>query len=283
MALQEYASRDGVIAYARRGMGDPLVLVHGVYPGASHREFDRNVAAWQRRFTVYTPDLLGFGQSDAPRRAHSAQQHQHLLRDFVKDVVGRPATLVATGLGAGIAARLGVYDDAWVDRLVLIAPPNKDVYHEPPGLADRFSRFLLGTLAVGAGLYGVHASRPGLYEFLKESYHDRRAISRETIDHMFVEANEPHKMMAYISAMCGYFDVDLSNWLPSVRRPVQLVVGRDRIPVPEGRWLQGPPGSPGKRLTVIDDARDFPHQEQSAVVNDAVLAFLDEPAPAPAV
>jgi pimeloyl-ACP methyl ester carboxylesterase len=275
MPLLEYAAPDGVIAYVRRGLGDPVLLVHGIYPGASHHEFDRNVAALAARFTVYVPDLLGFGQSDAPRRAHSAQQHHHLLRDFVKDVIAKPAAVVGSGLGAGVATRLAVYDDAWLNRLVLLAPPNQAVYHEPPGLADRLSRFLLGTLNIGAGHYHVASSRAGLVEFLRDSYHDRRAISRETVEHMFEEANEPHKIMAYISALCGYFDTDLARWLPSVRRPTLLVVGRDRLPVPQEQWLKPTPWSQGKRLVVVDDARDFPHQEQSARVNDLVAEFLD--------
>ncbi|HEX8325683.1 MAG TPA: alpha/beta hydrolase [Tepidisphaeraceae bacterium] len=274
MSLHEYRSRDGVIVYTKRGLGDPLLLVHGIYPGASHHEFDLNAAAWQGRFTVYAVDLLGFGQSDAPRRAHSAQMHQHLLRDLLKEVIAAPAAVVGSGDSAGIAARLGVYDDAWITKLVLLAPPNKPVYHEPPGLGDRFSQFLLGTLAVGTGHYTNAASRDGLREFLRESYHDRRAITPQIVDQMFVEANEPNKMMPYISSLCGYFDTDLANWLPYVRRPTQIVVGRDQLPVPQEKWLKPAQWSMGKRLDVVDDTRDFPHQERSAAVNELVLKFL---------
>lgn len=274
MALHEFRSRDGVIVYTRRGMGDPLLLLHGIYPGASHHEFDKNIAAWQSQFTVYTVDLLGFGQSDSPRRAHSVEMHQHLMRDFVQEVIAGPTALIASGLSTGIAARLGVYDDAWLSKMVLLAPPNKPIYHEPPGLADRFSQFLLGTLAIGTSYYTVAASRGGLREFLKESYHDRKAITRETIDQLFVEANEPNKMMPFISSLCGYFDVDLSNWLPYVRRATQIIVGQDQLPVPEEKWLKHAQWSMGKRLDVVSDTRDFPHQERSAAVNELVLKFL---------
>jgi pimeloyl-ACP methyl ester carboxylesterase len=274
MALHEYPSRDGVIVYTRRGMGDPLLLVHGIYPGASHDEFDHNVAALAARHTVYAVDLIGFGQSDAPRRAHSAEMHQHLLRDFLKDVIGKPTAVVGSGFSAGVAARLGVYDDALISHLILLAPPNKTEYHEPPGLGDRFSQFLLGTLAIGTSYYTVAASRGGLQEFLRESYHDPKAITRDRLDQLFTEANEPHKMMPFISALCGYFDTDLGSWLPYVRRPTQIIVGKDQLPVPEDRWLKPAQWSQGKQIDVIDDARDFPHQEQSARTNEAMLNFL---------
>lgn len=279
MSLREYASSQGTIVYTRRGLGDPVLLVHGIYPGASHHEFDHTVNALAARHEVYVVDLLGFGQSDSPRRAHDTQLHQHLLRDFIKEQINKPTAVIASGLSCGIAVRLGVYDDAWVSRLVLLAPPNPKVYHEPLGLADRFSHFLLGTLAIGAGHYGNASTRAGLREFLQISYHDPRAITRDVIDQMFVEANEPNKMMPYISALCGYFDTDLSNWLPSVRRPTLVLVGKDQLPVPSEKWLRPAVWSQGKWIDVVDDARDFPHQEQSAKVNGKLLDFLNGSSP----
>ena len=277
MALKEHATPDGILVYDQRGMGDPLLLVHGIYPGASHAEFARNTAALQRHHTVYSVDLIGFGQSDSPRRSHSAQMHQHLLRDFIRDVIGRPTHIVTSGLSAGIVARLGVYDDGILNRLVLLSPVHKEHFHEPPGLADRFSQFLLGTLAVGASNYRVAASVPGLYEFLRESYHQPKSITRDMIDHMFIEANEPNKMMPYISALSGYFDTDLTNWLPYVRRATQIIIGHDLLPVPHEQWMRKAQWSLGKRFDVVEKSRDFPHQEQSARTNALILEFLEQP------
>ena len=273
--MLEFATPQGVIAYARRGLGDPVVLLHGLYPGASHHEFDHNVSALQTRHTVYALDLLGFGQSDVPRIAHTADMHQHFVRDFIAGVIGAPAAVVASGAACGVAARLGVYDDGLLSRLVLLAPPNQSVYHEPPGLADRLSRFVLGTLAAGASLYEVDASPAGLAHWIGENYHDPTKVPRDKIHQLHVEANEPGKMMAHISRLCGYFDTDLAHWLPYVRRPTLLVVGRDCLPVPEAEWLRPAQWSQGKRLVVVDDAKNFPHEEQSAAVNGLVERFLE--------
>lgn len=277
MALKEHTTTDGILVYDQRGMGDPLLLVHGIYPGASHAEFSRNIPALQRHFTVYAVDLIGFGQSDTPRRSHSAQMHQHLLRDFIRDVVGVPVHIAASGISAGIAARLGVYEDSILNRIVLLSPVHKEDFHEPPGLADHFSQFLLGTLAIGASNYRVAASHPGIYEFLREHYHSPQAITRDMIDQLFIEANEPNKMMPYISALSGYFDTDLTHWLPSVRRATQIIIGSDLIPVPQDKWMRKAPWSMGRQFDVVEAARDFPHQEQSAQTNQLMIEFLSHP------
>ncbi len=274
MALLEYQSSRGVIAYDKRGFGDAVVLLHGIYPGASHDEYQHNIKALQQSHTVYALNLIGFGQSDVPRMSHSAQMHQHLLRDFIADVVGEPAHVVASGVSCGIAARLGVYDDPLVKSLVLISPAAQTTYREVPGLADRFAHFFLGTLAAGYTIYEVDASDDGLIHWIKANYHDPQKVLREKLKKLFIEANESNKMMAHISLLCGYFDTDLAHWLPYVRSRVLVVMGADLMPVPTEAWFRKAQWSKEKRLTVIENAKAFPHEEQSAKVNELVDSFL---------
>src|SRR3954468_18230469 len=98
MASRYYSSQHGQVHFQKRGMGDPLVLVHNVYPGASHEEYQYNIDALARHHTVYALDLLGFGQSDAPRLKYTAKTYIDLLADFVREEVPRPASIVASGL-----------------------------------------------------------------------------------------------------------------------------------------------------------------------------------------
>ena len=72
MASKYYTWHYGRVHYQKRGMGDPLLLVHNVYPGASWEEYERNIAELSRHHTVYAMDLLGFGLSDAPRMKYTA-------------------------------------------------------------------------------------------------------------------------------------------------------------------------------------------------------------------
>ncbi len=274
MSLHEYSTPRGVIAYDRRGFGEPVLLVHGIYPGASHDEYAQNVRALQQSHTVYSINLLGFGQSDVPRISHNTQMHQHILRDFTKDVIGEPAHIVASGVSCGVAARMGVYDDPVVRSLILLSPTTKDRYREVPGLADRFANFFLGTLAAGYSIYEVDSSDEGLDFWIRENYHDPKRVPRSKIKQLFVEAHEPNKMMAHISLLCGYFDTDLANWLPYSRSPVQVIAGEDLMPLPTTDWFRGGQWSKEKRLDVVPNAKAFPHDEQSAQANALILDFL---------
>src|SRR5215207_7878329 len=60
------------IAYTKRGDGPPVLLVHGIHAAAWSYEWRSNVDALARGHTVYTVDLLGFGQSDRPGTRYSS-------------------------------------------------------------------------------------------------------------------------------------------------------------------------------------------------------------------
>ena len=63
----------GDVFYARQGKGPAVVLLHGIYAGASGYEWRKNFDSPLRAlFNVYAPDWLGFGLSDKPRRRYTA-------------------------------------------------------------------------------------------------------------------------------------------------------------------------------------------------------------------
>src|SRR5512141_595906 len=74
------ANIDGInLAYARRGEGSPLVLIHG-YP-LDHSIWDEVAPLLEHDFELIIPDLRGFGQSDV------MQADQSIL-DYASDIAG---------------------------------------------------------------------------------------------------------------------------------------------------------------------------------------------------
>ena len=64
---RRYAWRHGEVTYKVKGRGEPLVLIHGIYAGASSFEYRRVFAQLAvKHHRVYAFDLLGFGLSDRP-------------------------------------------------------------------------------------------------------------------------------------------------------------------------------------------------------------------------
>ena len=86
-----YQWREGAVYYETAGPQDgrALLLIHGINAAASGYEMQRIFKPLATAgFRVYLPDLLGFGRSERPRLAYTAETFVDLWCDFARDVIG---------------------------------------------------------------------------------------------------------------------------------------------------------------------------------------------------
>src|ERR1051326_137347 len=116
--------RTGDVFYTVAGPEDapPVLLLHSVHLSASSFEWRKNFSALSRSFRVYAPDLIGFGLSDRPAMEYTADGYVHLITDFAREVIGRPAVVVARNHSAAFAVRAAYLDSQLFHRLVFLSP-----------------------------------------------------------------------------------------------------------------------------------------------------------------
>jgi len=113
----------GQIVYHLSGAGDPLVFLHGVYPGASSFEWSRVYASFALEHEVIAPDLIGFGESERPARALDLREQAESLIEFLHVLCGdRSPTIVASGLGAKLACMVAAQHPEFPQQLILWLP-----------------------------------------------------------------------------------------------------------------------------------------------------------------
>jgi 2-hydroxy-6-oxonona-2,4-dienedioate hydrolase len=102
------------------GQGEPVVLVHGF--GVSGRYMLPLADALAGRFSVFTPDLPGFGRSERPPAPLGIAGLADALGACLDALeLERPA-LVANSLGCQVVTELAVRQPARVGPLVLVGP-----------------------------------------------------------------------------------------------------------------------------------------------------------------
>src|SRR5258705_4762916 len=138
--------KHGRVFYKVSGTHDsapPLLFIHGVGAGASSFMWRKNFDELAKDFRVYALDLLGFGFSDKPPTAsYSADLYVELITDFIREVCGYPANVIASSLGAAYAIRVADEHPELINSLILNAPAGADALNRRPGMA-------------GAAVYGV--------------------------------------------------------------------------------------------------------------------------------
>ena len=107
------------VIYRVAGSGPPVVLIHGMLNSSSHwRAVALNLAS---DYTVIAPDLIGHGDSAAPRGDYSLGAHAASIRDLLAAIGIDRATIVGHSLGGGVAMQFFYQFPQRTERLVLIS------------------------------------------------------------------------------------------------------------------------------------------------------------------
>jgi pimeloyl-ACP methyl ester carboxylesterase len=279
MASHYYSWHHGNVHYAKKGMGDPVVLVHNIYPGADHREFEHNLNELARHFTVYAPDLLGFGQSDAPRLKYTAETYVELISDFLREVVTEPAAVVTAGLTCAYVTEVAAAHPELFTRLVFVCPRSEPTGLDSPAWFAPVRHFFLTTPPLGGGYYETMAGQAELDLFLHQVFYHPKHVTPDLIARLHANANQPGAVFPYASLVTGYLDRPLLAALPRVRIPLLLLWGRHARPTPVEHSVRLAALARYGRLEVIEDAGAWPHYEQSAAVNRLIEEYLKDPLP----
>ena len=119
------------------GQGPAVVLLHGIYAGASGYEWRKNFDALSEHFNVYAPDWLGFGLSDKPRIRYTDAVYVEQLARFLREVVQEPCVLVASSLATAYAVQVAHDAPDLVQSLILVCPTGfRHLAHTPDAGAE---------------------------------------------------------------------------------------------------------------------------------------------------
>jgi pimeloyl-ACP methyl ester carboxylesterase len=227
-----YAWTRGAVRYTVKGRGEPVVLLHGIYPGASSFEYRRVFDHLAERYRVFALDLLGFGQSERPAIDYTPALYVELIEDFLQQVVGatdQPALVIASGLSAGYAILAAANRPRQFSRLTLIEPgPLTDETRPEVDVAQAARRALLRSPLLGESLYNLSVSRLGLRMRLGSSvYSSAAAVSDDILDHYHTTAHQPGARFAPADARSGALLTPINDAFASLTVPTLLIWGRN--------------------------------------------------------
>ena len=106
------------IHYLKAGKGPPVVLVHG---GASDaREWIPTMARFGDRFSLYAPDLPGFGKSERDEKGYYLTDFSDFLSGFINVLGLKNPALAGHSLGARSCLDVACKPGNNISRLILI-------------------------------------------------------------------------------------------------------------------------------------------------------------------
>jgi pimeloyl-ACP methyl ester carboxylesterase len=215
----------GNIFFKTSGATDkpPCVLIHDPTIGSSSYEMRHLVTQLAQHYHVYTLDLLGFGLSDHPKVAYSAEIYVSLCRDFLKQVVKQPAILIASGLSCTYCVTIAANNPELCSRLVLLSPQqNFTTRPKSAWLGQSVLHSWLGFL-----LYTVLTLRPALRLLIARQQHlAPQEVPANEIAVISAYAHQPGAHYTTLAYLAGKLQTQSLTALPSLKLPVLILSGQ---------------------------------------------------------
>ena len=258
------------------GQGPLVLLVHGLFSGASSFEYRKLFPLLARDRRVVAFDFLGCGLSDKPNLPYTAELFAGQLADAMHAFDERPALIVASSLGAAFAVRAAVRAGVHAPPLALICPA---------GLGDRFARegaqrdavvsFVRSPL-LGEAFYNALASKTATRRFLARNvYADPAGVTPEIVDHYYSVTHQPGARWVPAALLGGRLNCDVARDLPFLDAPLLLVWGeRAKSLDPCGNAEEWMRLSAHATLATFANSALLPQEEEPEAVAEAIETFF---------
>jgi pimeloyl-ACP methyl ester carboxylesterase len=256
-----------------RGTGPKLVLLHSSF--MDHSTWNAVASELAADYTVITPDLPGYGESEKPapsRFAYDIAAFTSAVADLYAALSLGRATVIGHGLGGSIALTLAARHPELVSELVVV-----DAIADAP-LSFGYGRLahvpVAGSLVfkqlLGRGLFGSY--------FRELFMGDRSAIGNERLDAYYAAFNTPAARSSVLATLRATVDTrPVAAQTSRIQKPTLVVWGhRDRL-VPPSVGQRLAREIRGARFELLD-AGHAPQEERPRELADAIRRFLREAA-----
>lgn len=277
---RRYPWKYGDVFYQVKGAREarPLVLIHSFAPGASSFEWRKNVDALAEQFRVYVIDLLGFGLSDRPAIDYTAETYIDLIGDFLKEVIGKPALVVAHGLSGAYTVICAYRRPQLFEKLILISPPVALLEEHIPGAANTALRLILKTPIVGEFIYNVLTSRRAIQSYYdRKGYHNPGLITDQLVEQAFSSAHQENSHQPAVSLLSKELVMDIHEPLARLRVPLITIWGREEELPPNEASAAYKQVNPNIETRILDRSSQQLQDEQSARFNTLIRELAGAP------
>ncbi|HLO84110.1 MAG TPA: alpha/beta hydrolase [Nostocaceae cyanobacterium] len=233
--------------------GIPLLLIHPIGVGLSKqfwRLFCREWYQANQSNLIYSPDLLGCGESDKPRQAYKPIDWAKQLQHFLQTVVQKPVILVVQGATLPIALELVQLEQKLeqnlIAGLVLSDPTSWPVITRKASESQQKILWSVFNSPVGNLFFRYARTRKFLRSFSTEKLFANSAnVDEEWLNPLIADAQDMRGRYAVFSFLARFWQTDYSQAIASVPHPTLLVVGEAAASIGK----EGKKETPDQRLS----------------------------------
>jgi pimeloyl-ACP methyl ester carboxylesterase len=239
-------------SYEKTGKGPTILLLHGW--GDSHITFNSLARDLQRKYTIISLDLPGFGGSQPPNQAWGLDDYCDFVAKFLKKIGHEKLyAVIGHSNGGSIAIRGLANDSLKSDKLVLISSAGiRDVY--------KGRKKILRIAAKAAKAATSPLPKSAKNKLKRGAY---QAIGSD----MFVAE---HLQETFKKIVIDDVRADAAR----LKLPTLLIYGADDKATPPAYGEMYQDAISGSMLQIVDDGGHFVHHDKPEAVSEFIMEFL---------
>lgn len=209
-----YHWKHGDIFYTKSGKGSPLLLIHDLNPASSNTEWSKILHKLERSNTVYAIDLLGCGRSEKPSITYTSFLYVQLVNQFIQDVIGEAANVVATGGSSSFVIMAQAMNPKNFNRIILINPDSIDDRKTAPKKEHKIAKKILEIPILGTFVYNLEMHEKQIHSFFEKKYFLKKSLISGNLEDTYFESAHRGKSAGKFllaSEQGKYINVDVTN------------------------------------------------------------------------
>ncbi|MEB3831040.1 alpha/beta fold hydrolase [Phormidium sp. CCY1219] len=257
----------------------PLLLIHPIGVGLSRNFWHRFCAEWYNNGPtnpIYSPDLLGCGDSDMPRLAYQPEDWAEQLLYFIKTVVKKPVVVVVQGALFPVAIKLVQRETkppenaaSWIKGLALSGPPAwRVITKQRDPLQQKLRWNLFFDTLIGNAFYRYARRRQFLQSFsIKQLFGKAEDVDENWLTMLQEGAKNPASRYAVFSFLAGFWRQNYASDIQNIQQPTLVVFGEQASSISK----EGKTESPEERLQ--DYVKHLPNGEGIKIPGRNVMPY----------
>lgn len=239
-------------------MKDPILILHGWgrFPAGQHRFNEVKLLLERRGYTVFTPDLPGFGSNPLKKEELFFDDYLKFVKKFIEENKVRKVVLLGHSFGGRIAIAFSARYPQLVSKLILVSPSG--IPHPLPSMRKK-AVFIL------TKIIKPFFSLPVVSNFY--------TLFRKLVYYALGEMDY-YKAGNLSKTFKNIYQVSIIEDLPKVKAPTLLVWGANDTFVPVADGMVMHEKIKKSQLVIEKDAgHKFPYENPEKFIKD-IVPFL---------
>lgn len=223
-----YKWRFGQIKYDKKGSGSPILFVHDLTVGSSGYEFNRLINNLTNQHEIYIPDLLGYGLSDKPSITYTNNLFEQLICDFIKNVIGKRVSVVATGNSVPFIITSCHHNPELFDKMIFINPQSLYSQNQIPSNQTKLLKFIFETPIIGTFIYNILNTKHQFEKTFEKEYFYNKSDIKEHYILNYMEASQLsgcYSKYSFASFIGKFMNTNIIHSLKEINNSILMLGG----------------------------------------------------------